>query len=145
MLFGVENLPPAPTAARHSEVFAEAGFAALHNPENDFTIVTKFGMHGGAHGHFDKLSFILYANGRALGIDPGTQLYGLPLHREWDSMTVAHNTISVDQERICCDWQAPGLGERRRVDGRQHGCGPRLCHCRSAQNHSVDARIQSND
>jgi hypothetical protein len=61
--------------------------------------VTKFGMHGGAHGHFDKLSLILYANGRVLGIDPGTQLYGLPLHREWDSMTVAHNTISVDQER----------------------------------------------
>jgi hypothetical protein len=29
LLFGVENLPLAPTAARHSEVFAEAGFAAL--------------------------------------------------------------------------------------------------------------------
>ena len=111
LLFGVESLPPVPTTAPHSEVFAEAGFAALRNPENDFTIVTKFGMHGGAHGHFDKLSFILYANGRVLGIDPGTQLYGLPLHREWDSMTVAHNTISVDQERQAAatgkllDWQ----------------------------------------
>ena len=99
LLFGVEKLPPTPTSTPHSEVFAEAGFAALRNPENDFTIVTKFGMHGGAHGHFDKLGFILYAHGRVLGIDPGTQLYGLPLHREWDSMTVAHNTISVDQER----------------------------------------------
>jgi oligo-alginate lyase len=99
LLFGVEHLPPSPVTSPGSQVFAEAGFATLRNTKNDFTIVTKFGPHGGAHGHFDKLGFVLYAQGRVLGVDPGNQLYGLPLHHEWDAMTVAHNTVSVDQER----------------------------------------------
>jgi hypothetical protein len=71
----------------------------------------KFGPHGGAHGHFDKVNFVLFSNGRTLAIDPGTHPYGLPIHREWDSMTIAHNTISVDEQRQTAatgkllDWQ----------------------------------------
>ncbi|HEX4784301.1 MAG TPA: heparinase II/III family protein, partial [Candidatus Sulfotelmatobacter sp.] len=55
---------------------------------------------------YDKLSFVLYSQGRVMGIDPGTQLYGLPLHQQWDSMTIAHNTISVDAQR-----QSAGTGK----------------------------------
>lgn len=99
LLFGVARTPKPPQLTLKSEVFAEAGFAALRNKVNDFTVITKFGQHGGAHGHYDKLSFVLYSQGRVMGIDPGTQLYGLPLHRQWDSMTIAHNTISVDEKR----------------------------------------------
>lgn len=99
LLFGVATIPKPPRLTLKSEVFAKAGFAALRNHVNDFTVIAKFGPHGGPHGHYDKLSFILYSQGHVMGIDPGTQLYGLPLHHLWDSMTIAHNTISVDETR----------------------------------------------
>jgi Heparinase II/III-like protein. len=99
LLFGVARIPKAPRLKLKSEVFAQAGFAALRNNRNDLTVITKFGAHGGPHGHYDKLSFVLYSQGRVMGVDPGTQLYGLPLHHEWDSMTIAHNTVSVDEQR----------------------------------------------
>lgn len=100
LLFGVEQLPPASANLRQaSEVFPQAGYAALRSPTSDLTAVVKFGPHGGAHGHYDKLNFVFFAHGTTLAIDPGSQLYGLPIHRDWDSKTVAHNTISVDQER----------------------------------------------
>jgi hypothetical protein len=99
LLFGVADIPKPQPLALKSEVFADAGYAALRNDTNDLTVIAKFGQHGGAHGHYDKLSFVLYSQGRVMGLDPGTQLYGLPLHQQWDSMTIAHNTISVDEKR----------------------------------------------
>lgn len=112
LLFGVPRTPKPAQLTLKSEVFAKAGFAALRNNVNDLTVIVKFGPHGGAHGHYDKLSFILYSQGRIMGIDPGTQLYGLPLHHLWDSMTIAHNTVSVDDQRQAAatgrliSWQA---------------------------------------
>jgi hypothetical protein len=99
LLFGVEQLPKAAAPKLESVVFPEAGYATLRSTTNDLTVIIKFGPHGGPHGHYDKLNFILYSHGQTLAVDPGTHPYGLPIHREWDSMTVAHNTISVDQQR----------------------------------------------
>lgn len=110
-LFGVEKLPASSPPKLVSAVFPKAGFATLRSNRNDLTAVMKFGPHGGAHGHFDKLNFVLFSNGRTLAIDPGTHPYGLPIHREWDSMTIAHNTVSVDEQRQAAatgkllDWQ----------------------------------------
>lgn len=98
-LFGVEHLPHAAPPKLVSTIFREAGYAALRSPNSDLTVIMKFGAHGGAHGHFDKLNFVLYSHGQMLAVDPGTHPYGIPIHREWDSMTIAHNTISVDQQR----------------------------------------------
>jgi hypothetical protein len=106
LLFGVEKLPMVDAAAQRSSVFPEAGYATLRAPKGTLTVITKFGYHGGPHGHDDKLGFILYDGDRTLGIDPGTQLYGLPIHREWDKMTVAHNTVGVDEAT-----QAPSSGK----------------------------------
>jgi hypothetical protein len=99
LLFGAEHLPQAAAPKLVSKVFPEAGYATLRSTNSDLTVVMKFGPHGGPHGHYDKLNFVFYADGRTLAIDPGTHPYGLPIHHEWDSMTVAHNTISVDQQR----------------------------------------------
>ena len=110
-LFGVEKLPASSAPKLVSAGFPKAGFATLRSNQNDLTVIMKFGPHGGAHGHFDKLNFVLFSNGRTLAIDPGTHPYGLPIHREWDSMTIAHNTISVDEQRQAAatgkllDWQ----------------------------------------
>jgi hypothetical protein len=98
-LFGAPKLPKAAAPRLSSAVFPEAGYATLRSSTNDLTVIMKFGPHGGGHGHYDKLNFILFSNGITLGEDPGTHFYGLPIHREWDSMTIAHNTISVDGQR----------------------------------------------
>jgi oligo-alginate lyase len=98
-LFGVEHLPATSAPKLASGLFADAGYATLRASRSDLTVVMKFGPHGGAHGHYDKLNFVLFAKGKTLAIDPGTHPYGIPVHREWDSQTIAHNTISVDEQR----------------------------------------------
>jgi hypothetical protein len=105
-LFGQESIPGYSVPSLVSAVFPDAGFATLRSNQNDLTVVMKFGPHGGAHGHFDKLNFVLFSHGSTLAVDPGTHPYGLPIHREWDAMTIAHNTISVDEQR-----QAPATGK----------------------------------
>ncbi|GAA3766760.1 heparinase II/III domain-containing protein [Terriglobus aquaticus] len=94
LLFGAETLPTAKLPAAKSQVFPDAGYATLRAP--GITDVMKFGPHGGGHGHFDKLNQILFADGAIQGVDPGTQLYGVPTHKTWDKQTVAHNTLVVD-------------------------------------------------
>jgi len=99
LLFGVEALPEAKKSLLKSAVFPESGYAMLRAKNNDFSIILKFGPHGGGHGHYDKLGEIVYAEGRTQAVDPGTQLYGMALHKEWDQMSVAHNTITADELR----------------------------------------------
>ena len=123
-LFGAPRLPKVAAPRLVSAVFPEAGYATLRSPTDDLTAIMKFGPHGGGHGHYDKLNFVLFSHGIMLADDPGTHFYGLPIHREWDSMTIAHNTISVDGQRQAqANRQAAGLEGRRWLDGRALGCG----------------------
>jgi oligo-alginate lyase len=98
-LFGTATLPKGEGSQLRSAVFPEAGFATLRAKKSDLSIILKFGPHGGGHGHYDKLGEIVYAEGRTQAVDPGTQLYGMALHKEWDQMSVAHNTLTVDELR----------------------------------------------
>jgi hypothetical protein len=98
LLFGVPTLPEASKSLLKSGVFPESGYAMLR-ARNDFSIILKFGPHGGGHGHYDKLGEIVFAERRTQAVDPGTQLYGMTLHKEWDQMSVAHNTITADELR----------------------------------------------
>lgn len=97
LLFGAAELPAAERAPLTSHLFADAGFAVLRSPSNDHAVIMKFGPHGGGHGHNDKLGIVSYAFGGPLAVDPGTQSYTAPTHNSWDKMTIAHNTISVDE------------------------------------------------
>jgi oligo-alginate lyase len=99
LLFGVAALPETKSSALTSASFPESGYAMLRAKNNDLSIILKFGPHGGGHGHYDKLGEIVYAEGRTQAVDPGTQLYGMALHKEWDQMSVAHNTITADELR----------------------------------------------
>ncbi len=99
LLFGVATLPETKSSVLLSAVFPESGYAMLRAKNNDLSIILKFGPHGGGHGHYDKLGEIVYAEGRTQAVDPGTQLYGMALHKEWDQMSVAHNTITADELR----------------------------------------------
>ncbi len=99
LLFGVPTLPESKGPLLKSAVFPESGYATLRANGNDLSVILKFGPHGGGHGHYDKLGEIIYAEGRTQAVDPGTQLYGMALHKEWDQMSVAHNTLTADELR----------------------------------------------
>jgi hypothetical protein len=99
LLFGVPALPESKGPLLKSAVFPESGYATLRAKNNDLSVILKFGPHGGGHGHYDKLGEIIYAEGRTQAVDPGTQLYGMALHKEWDQMSVAHNTLTADELR----------------------------------------------
>lgn len=70
-------------------------------------IVMKNTSQGLGHGHFDKLSWLFYANGdeivqdygaaRFLNIEPKEGGHYLPENETWAKQTIAHNTLVVDQ------------------------------------------------
>lgn len=94
------NAPLPKPGAAASEVFRGAGHAVLRTGgAAGLAAVMTFGPYGGFHGHLDKLSFVLFGQGRELGVDPGraaSQAYRLPIHAGWYKATVSHNTVLVD-------------------------------------------------
>jgi len=97
LFWGAETLPATQAPVLTSAVFEDSGNAVLRAAGSDHYVAFKFGPHGGGHGHYDKLNFISFWRGAIMGVDPGTQSYAAPTHNTWDKMTVAHNTVVVDQ------------------------------------------------
>jgi len=96
LLYGAEEVPSGPLIPEESVLLKAAGFAMLRAPAT--AVAVRFGMHGGGHGHPDKLNIVTFGAGQLFGLDPGSIDYGVPLHREWYRSTIAHNTVSVDQQ-----------------------------------------------
>src|SRR5574340_414111 len=97
LLWGSGSLPEGTAPKLASELLPAAGVATLRVAENDHVLAIKFGPHGSGHGHYDKLSFVSFADGEHLAVDPGTQAYAAKTHATWDKATVAHNTMVVDE------------------------------------------------
>ena len=90
---------PESQPVRPQSVNMAPNFAILRtNPDvEDIYLLLDYGPHGGTHGHPDRLSIILYANGRLQAPDFGHGCdYRLPEWREWYQQTVSHNTVVVD-------------------------------------------------
>jgi hypothetical protein len=106
--FGADRLPDQESRPVRGFNAGDSGYAILTRGTGDQAtwLCLKYGPHGGGHGHPDKNNFVLYARGRVLFPDPGTRPYGSPLHAEWDRVTLAHNTLVVDEES-----QSPGTGK----------------------------------
>ncbi len=70
-------------------------------------LLMKYGVHGQGHGHFDKLHFIYFDQGREVVPDYGFSRwvniepkYGgryLPENKTYAMQTIAHNTVVVDK------------------------------------------------
>ena len=116
--FGLPQLPAAQAAALPSRNAQASGYAILQRGQGEQAtwLCLKYGPHGGGHGHPDKNNFILYARGRVLCPDPGTRPYGSPLHAGWDKVTLAHNTLVVDETN-----QVEATGQCLAF-GSDHGC-----------------------
>lgn len=95
LLWGVEAVPAGDPVPAESVLLRAAGYAVLR--EGGLAVAVRFGMHGGGHGHPDKLDIVTFGSGRLFGLDPGSINYGVPLHQEWYRSTIAHNTVSVDE------------------------------------------------
>ena len=94
LLYGVPDTPAGPMVPERSVLLGAAGYAVLRSPGT--AVAVRFGMHGGGHGHPDKLNIVTFADGHLWGLDPGSINYGVPLHQEWYRSTIAHNTVCVD-------------------------------------------------
>ncbi len=102
LLFGPERLPSGSLSLK-SHLFRDTGLAVLRRGEA--YALLKFGPHGGSHGHFDKLEFVLNLGGRWVSPDFGTAGYGIPLYTRWYKQTASHNTLIVDGQ---CQKRADG-------------------------------------
>ena len=96
LLYGREVIPAGDVIPKTSVLLRDAGFAVLRTP--CVSVAVRFGKHGGGHGHPDMLDIVTYADGQLFGLDPGSINYSVPLHKEWYRSSVAHNTVSVDQQ-----------------------------------------------
>ncbi len=94
-----QTLPEPTVLSFGSTVFDNLGYAITRAP-NAFALM-DYGQHGGTHGHYDKLNLILFGQGEnkgdELGGEPQFHGYENPLHGQWTTQTVAHNTMAVDQ------------------------------------------------
>ena len=99
LLFGVGELPDGEEIEWRSANYPQSGYAILArgSGEEATWLCLKYGPHGGGHGHPDKLNFVLYAKGDLVAPDPGTSRYGVPIRSGWYRTTLAHNTLTVDE------------------------------------------------
>jgi heparinase II/III-like protein/alginate lyase len=99
-LLGRDLSKKATPAQLGSKVFPGAGHAILRtNGPGKLSAAMTFGPYGGFHGHFDKLSFVLFSHGKEQAVDPGrakSQAYRLPIHTQWYKSTAGHNAVLVD-------------------------------------------------
>lgn len=77
------------------------GMAILNNAADSVSASLYYGYHGG-HGHFDRLHFDVYANGRPMMPDLGypdfMNDYVSGIYT-WSKNTISHNTVTVDAGR----------------------------------------------
>jgi hypothetical protein len=83
------------------------GFLRHGSGLDQMTVAMKYTQHGMGHGHYDKLSMMIYDQNSAIFQDYGTVRYlnvvqkrggrYLPETETWAKQTVAHNTVVVDQ------------------------------------------------
>lgn len=85
----------------------QGGLAILRQPKNNLCLVYKYTAQGLSHGHYDKLSFSLYQNGREILQDYGLARFVNIEHKgggnylkensSWAKQSIAHNTVVQDK------------------------------------------------
>ncbi len=85
----------------------QQGGVAILRADEGFTLVFKYSAQGLSHGHYDKLSFSLYENGKEVLQDYGLVRFVnieqkgggnyLPENTSWAKQTIAHNTLTLNE------------------------------------------------
>jgi hypothetical protein len=92
--------------------------------DDQMSIVMKYGVYGMEHGHYDKLSFMMYDQNKEVVKDYGAVRYlnivqkrggrYLPENKTFGKQTVAHNTMVIDCKSQY-DANAKEAGDRHSV------------------------------
>ncbi|MEP5569177.1 MAG: alginate lyase family protein [Halioglobus sp.] len=85
----------------------QGGLTLLRYGSEDLTLLFKYSAQGLSHGHYDKLSFSLYAQGDEVIQDYGLARFVnieqkgggnyLPENQSWAKQSIAHNTVTQNQ------------------------------------------------
>ena len=85
----------------------QGAIGILRNNESNLTVVLKYNGHGMGHGHFDKLSILMYNNEQEVFQDYGSARWVnieqkdgggyLKENTTWAKLTVAHNTVVINK------------------------------------------------
>lgn len=70
-----------------------SGYAVVVDGERSLHL--KYGLHGGGHGHPDKLQLDLHVRGVRVMPDLGSPAYNSPLQGPWIRQTLSHNTAAI--------------------------------------------------
>ncbi len=95
---------PSPTRPEVSDL-AESGYVVVRHELHQaiFDVAPVAPAHLPAHAHADVLSFVLWADGVPVVVDPGTAAYAGP-DRPRFRATSAHSTVEVDGQDQCDLW-----------------------------------------
>jgi hypothetical protein len=105
LLYGVGQVGNSPDPRSISGHADNVGIAALRSqkkdqkPNEQIQAFLKWGTHGGWHGHFDRISFMML---RRYGTDlflPRPSFFGYsdPRYKAWVQPSISHNMVIVDQ------------------------------------------------
>jgi hypothetical protein len=105
LVYGVKDVPEIEDPRSQSAYVSNVGLTALRSQkegetaENQIQAYTKFGTHGGWHGHFDRASLIaLDRNGhKYFGTEMVWYGYGHAGYKESVQTSASHNMVIVDE------------------------------------------------
>lgn len=95
----------------------ESGYRKLAN-ENAELVVDVYGIepeYQPGHAHADHLSFVLYVRSKPFIVDPGISTYNIGERRQWERSSIAHNSVTVDEENVSEVWGGFRVGRRPKV------------------------------
>lgn len=73
------------------------GLTIWRNPAKRRALLVKHTPYGGEHDHYDRLSLILFNQGKEILPDLGTTGYGARMHYAYYKNSATHNTLAVNQ------------------------------------------------
>jgi hypothetical protein len=118
LLYGPAELPGEGLGVAENAVFLKSsGLSILRAQGKDWNAVLKNDMGESGHRHPDALNLVLFANGEEVFPGTASSSYGHSSYRQWFSQTIAHNTVTLNQnsQRIfpwekTIEWGYSGAG-----------------------------------
>ncbi|MHA6484530.1 S-layer homology domain-containing protein [Paenibacillus sp. strain BS8-2] len=93
----ITNIGVLPTESVNFKGLGHSVIRIGEGNEQLFALV-DYGLHGGYHGHPDKLHLDIFGQGARLAPDPGIPLYSNTMYEKYYKKTFSHNTVVVDKK-----------------------------------------------